>query len=491
MKIKANNKLIRFVSILMFVILFTFMLFPNHYATDTYNIIELGFKEYAEKWFAPSGRTVGMLVLFIFEKTNLNCNQYIFIMKIISVIIATITIFEFHELISKYSNVLNENKFKRLAIFLASLLTFLNSATYQFFYYPESAIMWLGVFFVVIALKIILDYNDKFRYLKSFIFIFLAMNCYQTVILFYIPALMIFVGLTNKSTKEVVIEYIKNCFIICINLLLGYFIIERLCKCFDVIIYRNHGFVLNKDVIITNFFNLIYNFNDGIANSKLFAMNIMVISFCIMLAKDNFKIDKKKSIIILLITIFTSFIEVLLIVSLTDFYLADRIQFTYISLIGLNSIYLLMYTDLIDREEFKKIINYILAFLLVLNILNSISITIWSNIARKRDIIIGNIIAEKIEEYENQNEKIIRIEYCYDSDWTRVDKDIRYTWEPTQRIMGADWVVDNAIRFFSGSDFIIEKNQSNYQEIFDSCEWDEFSEEQIKFKNDTMYFCIY
>lgn len=52
MKIKANNKLIRFVSILMFVILFTFMLFPNHYATDTYNIIELGFKEYAEKWFA-------------------------------------------------------------------------------------------------------------------------------------------------------------------------------------------------------------------------------------------------------------------------------------------------------------------------------------------------------------------------------------------------------------------------------------------------------
>ena len=45
MKIKANNKLIRFVSILMFVILFTFMLFPNHYATDTYNIIELGFKE--------------------------------------------------------------------------------------------------------------------------------------------------------------------------------------------------------------------------------------------------------------------------------------------------------------------------------------------------------------------------------------------------------------------------------------------------------------
>ena len=58
--------------------------------------------------------------------------------------------------------------------------------------------------------------------------------------------------------------------------------------------------------------------------------------------------------------------------------------------------------------------------------------------------------------------------------------------------MWGDWVIDNAIRYFSGKkELIINKNQDIYKNIFNEENWEEFSEEQVKFINDTMYFCIY
>ena len=42
-----DNKNKRILIIFILVVLFSFLLFPNHYVTDTYNLIDLGFKEYA------------------------------------------------------------------------------------------------------------------------------------------------------------------------------------------------------------------------------------------------------------------------------------------------------------------------------------------------------------------------------------------------------------------------------------------------------------
>ena len=196
-----DNKNKRILIIFILVVIFSFLLFPNHYVTDTYNLIDLGFKEYALKWFAPSGRTIGMLVLFLFEKIGCSIDWFIFILKSIAVIFATISIEMFYNLLIKKAKIEND-KIKKYGVFLATIIIFLNHGTHQFFFYPESAVMWLGILSVVIALKIFASDNIKFKYIKIFFWLLLAINSYQSVVLLYFPVTMLLVGLEGKDVKH-------------------------------------------------------------------------------------------------------------------------------------------------------------------------------------------------------------------------------------------------------------------------------------------------
>lgn len=485
------KKVIRLMISLICVVIFSIMLFPNHYASDTYNIIELGFKEYATKWFAPSGRTIGMLVLFIFEKIGCSCDLYIFIMKLIAILIATITINIFYELLLKHSNQ-ETNVLKKTVYFLSTIILFLNSATYEYFYYPESGVMWLGILLIILAIKTNLRLEDKFRYIKSFILIFLAMNCYQAIILIYLPMLIFFLGLQHNSFKKVFSEIFKNGIILCLNFILEYLIIEVLRSEFDVIIYRYSNLILDFNIILFNLCELLLTFNGGMPNILITVLNIIIIELILIIPKEIIKESKIKSIIVILLIILISFIQILILISITDFYIADRIQYAYIATIGLDLLFMAFYTKILDIKIMNKGFAIICMIIAILNILNSINITIDSRLVRQRDIAIATQISELITEYENSNQEIKYVEYCYDFYNTKFDKDVRKVGEATQRVMWGDWVIDNAIRYFSGKkELIINKNQDIYKNIFNEENWEKFSEEQVKFINDTMYFCIY
>ena len=488
---KTKNKIIKLSSIFIVIIIFTCLLFPSHYATDTYNIIELGFEEYAKVWFSPSGRTVGMILLYVLEIVGITCDQYIFISKIIAVILATITIYLFNELLLKFSKCEN-NKIKEIALLIVSMSIFLNHGTYQFFYYPEACVMWLGVLMVILAVKASLNYEDKFKFIKSFICIFVAMNCYQSVILFYIPVRLLFLGLERNSTKDFILSIVKDCFIVGLNLILGYIIIEIYIKVFNSTPYLEHDFYF--DIIqmkyIGNF--LLFKMCDAAPNIVILIVNIFVIIFCAILPENLFKINKKKSIVTLILLFMSSFAQVLLLISLTNFYIADRIQFPYIALIALEMAFLVSYTNLIDIKKVRIALISIFSIFLILNIWNSIDISIASIKTRKSDVEIGNKIADMIEEYESKNQKVEKVIYCYDSLYTPEKENIRNVGEQTYRVMAGNWVLDNAIRYFSNKkDLIVELDQQTYNNVFEEKEWEEFSEEQIKFIDNTMYYCIY
>ena len=485
------KKVKRLMVSLICVLTFSIMLFPNHYASDTYNIIELGFKEYAIKWFAPSGRIIGMLVLFIFEKIGCSCDLYIFIMKLIAILIATISINIFYELLLKHSNQ-EINVLKKIVYFLSTIILFLNSATYEYFYYPESGVMWLGVLLVILAIKANLRLEDKFRYIKSFVLVFLAMNCYQAIILIYLPMLILFLGLKYDSFKKVFCEILKSGIILCLNLILGYLIIEILRNKFDVIIYRYNNIIINKDIMKYNLYELLLLYNGGIPNLAITVINLMTVEFIVTIPKETLKYSRKNIIVMALLIIVISFVQVFTLISITDFYIADRIQYAYIATIGLNLLFMAFYTKILDIKIINKGFAIICMLIAIFNIFNSINITIDSRLVRQRDIAIATRISKLIAEYENSNQEIKYVEYCYDFYNTKFDKDVRKVGEATQRVMWGDWVIDNAIRYFSGKkELIINKNQDIYKNIFNEKNWDEFSEEQVKFINDTMYFCIY
>ena len=489
--IKVKKEIIKLSTIFIIVILFTLGLFPSHYATDTYNIIELGFEEYAKKWFSPSGRTVGMLLLFMFEKLQLTCDQYIFVSKIFSVIIATVSIYLFNNMFVKYSKCEN-NKIKEIAFLVISLVIFLNHGTYQYFYYPEACVMWLGVLMVVLAIKINLNNEAKFRFIKSFICIFVAMNCYQAVIFFYIPARLLFMGLNNESFKRIIINTIKDCVAVGISMLLGYVLIEILTEYYKSSPYLAHDFILSF-ILIKHYIKLIiFYFVGSVPNYLILTMNILTISFALILPEKFYRVDKKKAIFVELLIIISAFAQVLAMISLTGFYMADRIQFSYVSLIGINMAFILGYTNLLNIKKINISFLSICLVLLILNVWNSIDITLASIETRELDVEIGYKIADMIEDYERHNQKVKKVVYCYDKDCSGANENVRTTGDPTLRILAGDWVLDNAIRCLTNrKDLYFEYRQSEYITIFEKKVWDEFSEEQIQFVDDTMYYCIY
>ena len=93
----------------------------------------------------------------------------------------------------------NISKSLKITVIVAALITFLNMGSYQFFYYAESAVMWLGVLLTVISVRFTINKDDRLRYLEAFIALFFAMNCYQATILLYIPMTLLFAVLHSAT----------------------------------------------------------------------------------------------------------------------------------------------------------------------------------------------------------------------------------------------------------------------------------------------------
>ena len=353
--------------------------------------------------------------------------------------------------------------------------------------------MWLGVLFVILALKNTMQDESKYKYIKTTLYIFIATNCYQAVILFYLPAAIILLGVKSKNIKGFFIELFKNCLVILINLLGGYLILKFLTNYYNVQPFRDTKVVLNFDLILNNFYLIYATFYDGSYNFILSYIYTIVLIASLFLSKDMLVQKKSISIISIYVAIIISLIEVIGILSIINFYSADRIQFAYVSMVGLSFIYFLLYTKIQETKGITKIVFCLSIIYLLFNILNSNNITMWHRIVRERDANILSSMSYKVKEYEElTGTKIDIVEYCYDSNYVRCDYDIRKTLESTQRIMASEWVLDNAIKYTLKNDVVVEENPEIYLNVFQEKEWDTFNiEEQIKFKDNIMYYCIY
>ena len=485
-----DNKNKRILIIFILVVLFSFLLFPNHYVTDTYNLIDLGFKEYALKWFAPSGRTIGMLVLFLFEKIGCSIDWFIFILKSIAVIFATISIEMFYNLLIKKAKIEND-KIKKYGVFLATIIIFLNHGTHQFFFYPESAVMWLGILSVVIALKIFASDNIKFKYIKIFFWLLLAINSYQSVVLLYFPVTMLLVGLEGKDVKHFICESIKNGILIILTFVLGYITVLYLRASFDSIEFKSVDIVFNVDIILKNLNLLLITCKDGFPNIILTSIYLLMSIVVLIISKDKYEFGKAKTIFIFICTLLSTIFEILILVSIIDFYLVDRVQFAYIALMGIIGLYILLYTQLTKNNLSKNIIFTILCVVLVFNIWNSIDLSNESRKAIERDKEIFAMLKEKIDMYESKNGKITKAYFCYDMKPGGVDPTIRRTEVVTRTLVSTEWAIENAFKYYTGLDVEFESKGSIFRTIFDCKNWEEFSTEQLQFKDNEMYFLVY
>ena len=75
----------------------------GHYATDTYNIINRGYEEYAIKYSLNDGRPVMCLISLIAEKINMPIQAYIIILTAIALFVSCISVIKIKNIILKFT----------------------------------------------------------------------------------------------------------------------------------------------------------------------------------------------------------------------------------------------------------------------------------------------------------------------------------------------------------------------------------------------------
>lgn len=489
-KIKTNYLLI--IAILIIELLFSFTLFPINHCSDIYNLFVEGYKDYAINWFVPSGRTVSAIVLNIFDFFKINIDTYIFIMKLFALLFANIAIFTFTKLTFKKLKP-DTSLFSKIVCFIAILLIFFNKATYEFFYYAESAVMWLGVLLTILAIKIFLKDNSFKTYLKTLLLIFVALNCYQAVILIFIPIVLFFKILEEKSFKSFIITLLKTSLIILTNLLLGYILIKFLSNYYNSYGYNKVQFSIDFEKI-WEILQIIIKQNIIQVKPNLFLLifNLASILFILIVPKKHYINGKLISIFTLIAIMIISLLQVLAITSLTGFYMCYRAEYVYLILPGIVLLFLNLYTDILNTKLIKIIPFIIGISILIYNISLANYSTKVHRYTRQEDFKEGKIIAKLVNEYQSKNNiKLKKLIYCLDYGYEFTHPEVDNYDEGSFRIFASRWVLPNAINYFCNTNLTGELDQYSHGDYFDARDWDDFSEEQIVFVDDTMYLCIY
>lgn len=480
-------------NIILFVILFiiTIIIFYpfliGHYATDTYNISNVGYKNYALNWFLKDGRIFSYLLTFIFSILNISINNFSIISLFLALLISIISIIKLKDIINQYKT--DENKFNFIITAGISYITIFNFMYLENLYFIESVIMSVSILLIIIASDNLVR-NGKKGFVINIILIILAVFCYQGTIGFYLALVLLLSLVYNKTNiKAVIFDILKVVLTMAIAILLNILMVNVVTKITGITQTRlgSISSIFSNIIYIIQNMWLILIDSIGLFPKYLqliFVISVLILSTIYILKNKNEKKSNIIKFVILILIIFASgFVTYVL--SLTSFF-TGRLRFSIGALIGLMFMYLYLTTKIFNDKIFK----YIMITILYIYILTTISqyIIIMSdskkvNVQEEQNV---NEIATYIDEYEKKNNiSINKIAIGIEkgqSDKTYYDN-IKSKNILTYNALKCDWSVDGVIYFYSG--IKLEKYYiSNIDNLLKE-------DEEYKCIDDTLYIKVY
>ncbi len=492
-QIKAE-KIITYFSILLFCVIICSPLLQMHIASDTYNLMDLGYFNYPSEYFLKDARLISTLITYLAGYLNLSYPVFIVGMEALAVIIASISIYILYTTIIEKAN-LHNISLKNILLLMSITIIIFNCMSLEYFLYAECSVMCLSVLLCILAAKIMTG-KTKLWYLKSFLLVTIATFCYQGCINIFVTlvVLFLFIDKNKLKTKEIlkkillagiifVVSFLINIFAIyIINLIIGAGQ-QRIAVGGNILYNFSLFFQIMKNIILYVF---ILNFNLW-PNATL----IFLTGFTIILLSYSDKAVSKLFQYITLVTI------AIILCILPSFFMQKpsiepRTIMSIGSIVGISFIFL----SLLQSDY--KILQYIIATIIigffVFNTINTIQIFTAHIVTNKIDANIGLAIKYKIEQYEQETgNKITKVAYCRDEN----HRDYAYGYEKkldsfTQRAFDNYYCIIEALNYYCDRKFEQTKMDAKiYEENFLGKDWDTYSDEQIVFKNDTMYFCNY
>ena len=120
-----------------------------HIASDTYNLMDLGYFVYPSHYFLKDARIVSTLVMYIAGMLNLSYPVFIVLMEILAVIIVALSIFYLYKTVQDKVELKSNGKI--LFIIMASFIMIFNCMSLEYLLYAECSVMCLSVLLSILS----------------------------------------------------------------------------------------------------------------------------------------------------------------------------------------------------------------------------------------------------------------------------------------------------------------------------------------------------
>lgn len=411
---KDKKQLIIFVITFIITCIIFIPFLTGHYATDSYNIANIGYEEYAIKWSLKDGRILMCLIGLMASKINMSIEIFIFITLFIALIISNITVIFLINVVKKYKK--PQNIIQEITLIVISYVTIFNFTYLENMYFAESIVMALALLLFIISANILVEKN-KYYIIKSLFLNIIGVMCYQGTIGIFFAFVTLFTILKNKNNiKQIIIDIIKSGVLALIAVLTNIITVKVIGNVLNLEQNRLgqiSDIFNNIKVIITTLPTILQQTCNLFPKNMLIMFTIALI-FVIIIYVYNDKAKNEiiyKALAIIFMLIASGCIVYVL--TLSSFY-TGRLRNSIGSLIGVLFIFLYVETNIFEKKEKLSVLTYlILIFYTIINIFNYESIMLKHKEVNNLEKFQVKEIEQYIDEYEKntgiQVTKIIKV----------------------------------------------------------------------------------
>ncbi len=502
MKKEKKKNIILFAALFFITILIYWNYITMHYATDTYNIINVGYTRYAIEWSLKDGRIFMSLIGLIANKLQIPITIYVIGLLVIAIFISCIATIKLKDIILKYKK--TDHLYYEIIATIIAYVTIFNFMYVENMYFVECAVMAMSIFCFLLAADFLVE-QKSYWHIKSILLVVLGVICYQGTIGFFMALVFLFSIIKYKNQfKKVFLDLIKcgviSLIAVGINVLLVSYIgkiigieqtrississiwnnIEYIFSHISIILtetcglfpkYFLLGFVFL--VFLITIFYYVGNFVRNFWSNKVKLHQSVRLRSNLHMWRSHFSYEWKNSnknlnipkmIFITIFTIATSF--VIFLMTLSSYY-TGRLRFCIGALIGILMIYLYTQTEIFERKGIAQIcIQGTLFLYLVCNIYECVDLTYQHKMVNQLEKQEVYKINEDMIQYEMKND--IKIEYICIVTITGQNQKAYYKEIENQSVLTynairSDWSTDGVINFYTGRN--LKKTKITQEEL--------------------------
>ena len=477
--VKKNYLIYLIIGLMLFGLTSIFII--DRYAPDTYFFENVGAKFNAVDPYLHNGRVLMSAFLWLVSVLNLSakCIKLVsWIIGFISLWLACIIMFN---LIRKYrkNTILN---------ILVSVCTVFNPFVMEYFMFPEfTGIMCLGIFFTFLSVKFLINYfNDSraFYIVSAILFAILSILCYQGGISLLVIMPLIWI----LERKDTVLGYLKKLILACIPFCIAALFTAILSKLLGISRLSTHFVLKDKLLLIKNgVINLLTTTFAILPNYLLVILFVLALLLCIIICRKNYK----KAFVLLAICILATFIS-----SCVPHIFSSYVWVVPRSTIGLGLLFIIpIIIGLIYSRDIVLVNNLfiiMLAIMFIFQITGNISLAKSQIINDNNALLEARQIANLVDVYESNEHKTIKEIRAYYDQATKYNySGVKSVGDMNIRVYAIDWAFIDAYSIHTGRKYKKAPNNDEVKEYCGNNNWDYFSQEQLMFKDDKLFVCIY